>query len=69
MFYGDATLPGFRRRGVQAALIGSRLRQATLSGSKWAIACALPGTASQRNYERAGFRVAYTKTMLVRDGL
>ena len=69
MFYGDSTLPDYRRRGLQSALIAARLRQASASGCRLAMACTGPGTASQRNYERAGFRVAYTKVILVRDGL
>ena len=31
-----------------------------------ATASTLPGSVSQRNYERNGFRVAYTKAILVR---
>ena len=68
MFYGDSTLPEFRRRGLQSALIAARLRQASAAGCQLAVACTGPGTVSQRNYERAGFRVAYTKVLLVRDG-
>jgi GNAT superfamily N-acetyltransferase len=67
MLYGDATLPRYRGAGLQSALIRARLRQATLAGCDLAIACTLPGSTSQRNYERAGFRVAYTKSMWVRD--
>ena len=29
--------------------------------------CTFPGSTSQRNYERLGFRVVYTKALLVRD--
>jgi hypothetical protein len=49
---------------VQSALIAARLAAATAAGCHLAMACTAPGTASQRNYERAGFRVAYTKAML-----
>jgi GNAT superfamily N-acetyltransferase len=67
IFYCDATLPGFRGRGAQSALIARRLRDARAAGCGIAMASTFPGTPSQRNYERAGFRVAYTKAMLTRD--
>lgn len=67
MFYGDSTLPAYRGAGVQSALIAARLRQAGLAGCELAVACTMPGSTSQRNYERAGFRVAYTKAMFAQD--
>lgn len=67
MFYGDSTLPEARCAGIQGALIAARLRQAGLAGCELAVACTLPGSGSQRNYERAGFRVAYTKAMFAQD--
>lgn len=67
MFYGDSTLPECRGARVQSVLIAARLRQASLAGCELAIACTMPGTTSQRNYERAGFRVAYTKAMFAQD--
>lgn len=67
MFYGDSTLPEWRGHGYQSALISARLRQASLAGCELAVACTLPGSTSQRNYERAGFQVAYTKAMFAQD--
>lgn len=58
---GDATLPAFRRRGVQAALQRHRLRAGAETGCELAVSEAAPGSASQRNMERLGFRVAYTR--------
>lgn len=69
MLYGDSTLVAHRGQGLQSDLIAARLRQASVAGCDLAIACTLPGTTSHRNYERAGFRVAYTKALLVRDAL
>ena len=66
-FFGDATLPWARGRGVHAALIAARLREASASGCDLAYAGTLPGSVSQRNYERAGFRVVYTKVILSRE--
>ncbi len=64
VFYSDTTLPVFRGRGLQPAVIAARLDQAHAAGCTVAVANTSPGTASQRNYERAGFRVAYTKAVL-----
>jgi GNAT superfamily N-acetyltransferase len=64
--FGASTLPAFRRRGVQAALLAERLRWAQTLGCDLAASIAQPGSASQRNLERAGFRVAYTRTKLSR---
>lgn len=64
---GAATLPEFRRRGVQSALIARRLHQAADAGCEYAVVSTMPGSGSQRNMERRGFRVAYTKVVLVRE--
>jgi GNAT superfamily N-acetyltransferase len=67
--FGTATLPEFRRRGVQAALINRRLGEATNAGCEYAVVSTMPGSGSQRNMERRGFRVAYTKLVMVRSSL
>jgi len=64
--YGAATLPRFRNRGVQSALIAQRLRWAADHGCDLATTTTGPATSSQRNYERAGFRIVYSRTKLVR---
>ena len=64
--FGASTLPEFRRRGVQAALMSARLAWATERGCDLAVSIAQPGSASHRNIERRGFRVAYTRTKLIR---
>jgi hypothetical protein len=48
-------------QGAQASLLESRLRYAAEQGCDIAMMCALPGSASQRNAERQGFRIAYTR--------
>ncbi len=65
--FGAATLPRFRGRGVQNALIRQRLSAAREAGCEIAVVCTQPGSASQRNAERNGFRVAYTKVVMVRS--
>jgi Acetyltransferase (GNAT) family len=58
---GAATVPEGRRNGAQLALLDSRLRFGAERGCDIAMMCALPGSASQRNAERHGFRIAYTR--------
>jgi hypothetical protein len=59
---GASTIPEARRQGAQSALLDCRLRYAVANGCDLAMICALPGSASQRNAERQGFRIAYTRT-------
>jgi GNAT superfamily N-acetyltransferase len=58
---GASTVPEGRRQGAQAALLRSRLRFAAERGCDIAMMCAQPGSTSQRNAERNGFRIAYTR--------
>ena len=60
----DGIIPAFRRRGLQSELIAARLNEAAAQGCDLATASTLPGSQSQRNYERLGFQVAYTKLTL-----
>jgi len=62
LFAGAATVPEFRRRGLQAALLSERMRYAAENGCDLAMMVVLPGSESQRNGERNGFRIAYTRT-------
>ena len=59
---GASTIPAARRRGAQRALFGTRLRFAASLGARLAMVVTQPGSASQRNAERQGFRVCYTRT-------
>jgi hypothetical protein len=58
---GASTIPEGRKRGAQLALLEHRLRYAALQGCDLAAMGALPGSGSQRNAERHGFRIAYTR--------
>ena len=58
---GASTVPAGRRRGAQLALLDHRLRYAAAHGCDIALMGALPGSGSQRNAERHGFRIAYTR--------
>jgi len=64
---GAATLPEYCRRGVQSALIALRLQEAAKAGCEYAVVSTNPGSGSQRNMERRGFRLAYTKVVMRRD--
>lgn len=67
--FGASTLPQFRGRGVQTALLSARLNWAVQHGCDLAKGITLPGSTSHRNHERLSFRVAYTRTKLVRQAL
>ncbi len=62
LFGGAATIPELRRRGLQAALLEHRMRYAFEHGCDLAMMVAAAGSNSQRNAERKGFRIAYTRT-------
>jgi GNAT superfamily N-acetyltransferase len=61
LFSGASTVPDMRRRGLQYALLSARMRYARECGCELAMMGAAPGGASQRNAERHGFRIAYTR--------
>ena len=61
LFGGAATVPELRRRGLQSALLHERMRYAAEHGCDLAMMVAEAGSNSQRNAERKGFRVAYTR--------
>jgi GNAT superfamily N-acetyltransferase len=61
MLAGASTIPERRHRGAQRLLFETRSEYARRAGCDLAMVCAEPGSASQRNAERQGFRVAYTR--------
>lgn len=58
---GATTIPEARRRGAQNALLDARLRYAREKGCRIAMVCALPGSQSQKNAQKNGFQIAYTR--------
>jgi hypothetical protein len=58
---GASTVPEGRKQGAQLALLECRLEHAVERGCDLAMMDALPGSSSQRNAERHGFRIAYTR--------
>jgi GNAT superfamily N-acetyltransferase len=61
LFGGAATIPELRRRGLQSALLQERMDYAFEQGCDLAMMVAQAGSNSQRNAERKGFRIAYTR--------
>ncbi|MFL6678381.1 MAG: GNAT family N-acetyltransferase [Burkholderiaceae bacterium] len=64
-----STLPAFRGRGVQAALLQARLAAARDAGCALVFVGARPANTSARNVERAGFGLAFTKATFARPCL
>ncbi|SES30964.1 GNAT family N-acetyltransferase [Psychrobacillus sp. OK032] len=58
-----ATLPEYRGMGVQSTLIQKRIQVAIKRGAKHITSEAAFGSASHRNMERAGLKLAYTKAL------
>ena len=63
---GAATAPAHRRRGVQSALLATRLAAAAGQGCDIAVVTTQPGSKSQQNVQRQGFELLYTRAILVR---
>ena len=62
LFSGATTVPEMRRKGLQNALLMARMRFAAKQQCELAMIVADIGSTSQKNAERNGFRVAYTRT-------
>lgn len=58
---GASTFPSARGRGAQLALLDARLAASEERHCTLAMMGAVPGSPSQRNAERHGFRIAYTR--------
>ena len=64
---GAGTLAEFRGRGLQTALLRTRMAAAVEAGCEYAVVVTQGGTTSQRNAERLGFRVAYSKVTVIKQ--
>jgi len=64
---GAGTLAEFRGRGLQTALLRARMAAAVEAGCEYAVVVTQGGTTSQRNAERLGFRVAYSKATVIKQ--
>jgi GNAT superfamily N-acetyltransferase len=63
---GAGTLAEYRGRGLQTALLRARMAAAAEVGCEYAVIVTQGGTTSQRNAERLGFRVAYSKVTVIK---
>jgi GNAT superfamily N-acetyltransferase len=63
---GAATAPAHRRHGVQTALLAARLADAVAAGCDIAVVTTQPASRSQRNVQRRGFDLLYTRAVLVK---
>src|SRR5919107_293580 len=64
---GAATAPVHRRRGVQSALLSTRLADAAAGGCDIAVVTTQPASKSQENVQRQGFDLLYTRAVLVKQ--
>jgi GNAT superfamily N-acetyltransferase len=65
--FGASTLPAFRKRGVQTALLHARLERAAEAGCDLAVCLAQPGSSSERNIVRRRFTVLYTRVKFEKE--
>jgi hypothetical protein len=63
---GASTMAAYRRKGAQGALIQQRLHDAHTLGCDLAVVLTSAGSASQRNMQRRGFQLAYTRAICAR---
>jgi len=59
----SGTIPQFRNKGIHRALILKRLQQAKQNNCHTLVGQATYGSVSQKNMERAGMKIAYTKAI------
>jgi len=64
--FGMTTVEKFRNRGLQRALMITRLNAAQQSNCKYVTIGSKPDSPTGRNALRLGFQVAYTKAILIR---
>jgi GNAT superfamily N-acetyltransferase len=64
---GAGTLAAYRGRGFQTALLERRMQTAAEAGCEFAVIVTNGGSTSQRNAERLGFQVAYSKVTAIKQ--
>jgi GNAT superfamily N-acetyltransferase len=65
MLSGSATLPAWRRRGVHAALLATRLADAHDRRASLAVIITAPGSQSEANALKHGFAILYSRAIWV----
>ena len=64
---GAATRPGYRRRGVQTALLARRLSAMQRAGGDLAVVTVMPGSKSQENVQKQGFSLLYARNIYLKE--
>src|ERR1035438_1707262 len=64
--FADGVARPYRRQRLHQELIAARLNEALAQGCDVAAAATAPAGASQRNFERLGFQVVYTRVTLTK---
>jgi hypothetical protein len=64
---GAGTLLEYRARGLQTALLRARMAAGAEAGCEYAVVVTNGGSTSQRNCERLGFQVAYSKVTVIKN--
>jgi GNAT superfamily N-acetyltransferase len=64
--FGAGTLPEFRGRGIQTALLRTRMKAAAEAGCDLVVVVTQGGSVSERNCVRLGFRIAYSKATVIK---
>jgi ribosomal protein S18 acetylase RimI-like enzyme len=65
--FGAGTLPEFRGRGIQTALLRTRMKAAADAGCEFVVVVTRGGTTSERNCVRLGFHIAYSKATVIKN--
>jgi DNA-binding winged helix-turn-helix (wHTH) protein len=65
--WGGGTLPQFRGRGVQKALLLRRMQDAKAAGCEMCVIITPPGARSQENALRSGFTLLYSRAIFVKS--
>jgi GNAT superfamily N-acetyltransferase len=65
--FGASTLPSFRNRGLQSALLQVRLERARAARCDVVVSLARPGGPSERNIARHGLQTLYTRIKFEHD--
>ena len=62
-----ATLPNYRKKGIHVKLLQKRITDAKDAGCKLIVGQAACESVSQRNMEKVGMSIAYTKSIWESD--
>ncbi|MGB0715193.1 MAG: GNAT family N-acetyltransferase [Phycisphaerae bacterium] len=66
-FCGSATLPEFRRRGVQTQFLATRVAEALASDAEIATVTTQPGSKSKQNSHKTGFDHLYDRAVFIKE--